>query len=72
MHTLKKDQFVLCASHNDGNITEEEFAAHLKQKEPPTVKERDIQLCTKNDETLLYFADLQKMVLPLSLNASNT
>ena len=71
-YTPKKDQCDLCVSHKAGNVTEEEFVEHLQREEARAEKERDVQLCIQDNKSILIFADLQKVLLSSSLNASAT
>ena len=69
----KKDQCDTCASHKAGNVTEEEFAAHLRRKEEACDEKKiKVEMCSREHDTVLIFADLQKVLLSPSQNASAT
>ena len=72
-YSPKKDQCDMCVSYKAGNVTLLKYEQHLQRKEDAREeKKKDVELCMQDDGTVFIFADLQKVLLCPSLNASAT
>ena len=72
-YSPKKDQCDRCVSYKAGNVTLLKYEKHLQRKEDGREgKKKDVELCMQDDGTVVIFADLQKVLLCPSLNASAT
>ena len=59
------------ASHNAGNVDENEYQEHIKKrKKAMAEKKRENELAEKDDTVILLYIDLQKVPLSPSLQAS--
>ena len=61
----------MCVGYKSGNVILLKYEQHLQRKEDARVeKKKYVELCRQDDGTVVILADLRKVLLCPSLNAS--